>query len=310
MKNYMNAYYSGFNNSPLQSSYEGYGYRTCISGAVYDEFNFIIRDSIREPSREDHVLPVDLSFLPKRDSAEVLRGRSVFLGPFYSHYGHFLIEGISRLNIDSYDAYDNLIFSPFIFGDERLSVHDVVFDIFSINTSKVAILREPVEFESIDVSFPMWRRLSSLDFNVKANYQKILSFIRSQDLKFDKMDKIFLSMRSNNRFDSISLVEVIFQEFGFNIVYPEELNFSLQVLKYSNAKVIAGFSGSSMHNVIFADSRAMIIELGDSRTHTSPLELQLKCNELVGINNFIFIPYGDRKDEYEIKLKLLLKKFF
>ena len=58
-------------------------------------------------------------------------------------------------------------------------------------------------------------------------------------------------------------VERLFLAKGYEIIYPEALEFNTQVALLANATHVAGFMGSGLHLSVFAPDEATIIEIGD-----------------------------------------------
>jgi capsular polysaccharide biosynthesis protein len=56
-------------------------------------------------------------------------------------------------------------------------------------------------------------------------------------------------------------VEQFFQSNGFTVVYPEDLELSQQAGIFANATVIAGFGGSAMFNMMYAEKMTTAIVL-------------------------------------------------
>ena len=62
------------------------------------------------------------------------------------------------------------------------------------------------------------------------------------------------------------MVEAFFSRLGFAIVYPEDLAFGDQIATFAGARVIAGFAGSGMFNMMFAPNATVLVLSGDSYT--------------------------------------------
>jgi len=59
-------------------------------------------------------------------------------------------------------------------------------------------------------------------------------------------------------------VEALFSDFGFDIVYPEDLPLGDQVRLFRNAEVIGGFVGSAMFSLAYASDPKQVILVGSS----------------------------------------------
>ncbi len=53
----------------------------------------------------------------------------------------------------------------------------------------------------------------------------------------------------------------MFLKHGFEVIYPEQLDISVQAGIFSKARVVAGFAGSGMFNILFAKRLETLIVL-------------------------------------------------
>ncbi|MBU3618788.1 DUF563 domain-containing protein [Polynucleobacter sp. JS-Fieb-80-E5] len=300
LTNYLNAYYSGCEIKERIEEIPDSGYRLDFTGALYDSNNLIIGDSIRLIDKSDHVLPIDVAFVPVRKNCKKIYGKSIYLGSFFSHYGHFLTEGLSRMWLEKFSEYDSVIFQPFIFGKKMLSVHNFIFELYKIGDEKIKIVNTPTEFESIDVPQQLWLINREPDIRMRSMYENIKKNCLVKHKDENIYGKIFLSSRSFSRVDNIESIENLLRTNGFNVIYPEDYEFSHQVYLYANASVFVSISGSGMHNVIFCNQSALIIEIGDFRSKKSPINMQIFCNSIARLKNYHFFENLDRQIKVDI----------
>lgn len=292
--NYAEAYFSGCVVKKRIEQTPNTGYRIDFAGALYDSNNLIIGDSIRLIDRSDHVLPIDVAFLPARKDCQTIHGKSIYLGSFFSHYGHFLTEGLSRMWLENFSGYDNVIFQPFIFGSTRLSIHNFIFDQYNIDDKKIRIISTPTHFESIDIPHQLWNINREPDIRMNGIYENIKKKCLVLHKDENIYSKIFLSSRNHLRVDGVAALEEVLISNGFTIIYPEDYEFSRQVFLYANASVLIGISGSGMHNVIFCNQSTLVIEIGDYRSKKKPINMQIYCNTIAKLRNFHFFENLDR----------------
>ena len=65
--------------------------------------------------------------------------------------------------------------------------------------------------------------------------------------------RIFVSRKNNQIIVNMSEVENIFTNYGFEIVYCEEMSFMEQVELFNNAEFVAGLTGAAMTNILFCN---------------------------------------------------------
>lgn len=77
--------------------------------------------------------------------------------------------------------------------------------------------------------------------------------------------KIYVSRKNVvfQRLENEADIEKIFEQAGFEIIYPERLSFKQQVKLFSEAKYIAGMSGAAMTNLIYVQQESVFITFVD-----------------------------------------------
>jgi hypothetical protein len=223
--------------------------------------------------------------------AHVVTGRTLFLGHFMNHYGHFLTETMSRLwALEGDIPYDNYVFFPFIFDDGRVTAqahHEFFLEKFGLKGRELNILRHPARFEEIHVPEALCTINAAANIKLKETYDRV-----SKPFRVGAPNRcVFLSrLQPYGRFTDVAGVEDIFRRLNFEIIYPETLSIDVQLAHYANASVLAGFAGSALHNCVFCPPRTQLLELGDMRSSDEPLSMQQILNRLSRVNAS-FVPY-------------------
>ncbi len=72
---------------------------------------------------------------------------------------------------------------------------------------------------------------------------------------------IFLGRKSSvaARISNQEEIQSVFSDYGFEIVYPEELHLEQSIELFSQAKIIAGATGAAMTNIIFAPKNTVVL---------------------------------------------------
>lgn len=316
---YQNAYCNSFEFFPTSQFSLGLDYISKVStGALYTEEGNKIDISVRKGGMVgDKVLDASPSFY-KDNTAGKIKGRSVYLGPFMAHYGHFITEGLSRFWLLEHSNFDNVIFSPFIFGPKLDKFHDEIFHLFGIKN--IHIVSQPTCFEEIWVPEQLWFINSKPKYGLKRVYDfikehysnsniidkkrnlKIYDFLTKHNSNNNQhknvsVGRYFLSDKNqNSRIKNKSDVEQTFKEKGFDIIFPEELSFYEQMSYYLSAKVLICFSGTLAHNALFCNENiTKIIEIGDVRSKSKPIPMQEFIYDMLDIQ-YKYINYvGDEE---------------
>jgi hypothetical protein len=281
------------------------GFPNCsklTKGALYDANGHIIYDSIRKGGiYGDGVVSVaPIVINPKTECSEVIEGNSAYLGNLYSHYGHFITEGLSRLyDFQKLSRFDNLVFSPFVFDypkTEIRSYHEYFLEQLGIDQSKVKILYDTAKLEHVTVFRQMWTLNESVDLSLKSLYG-YLRLIEPQIACND--GKIFCSRRPSDRAshpDRISNqqpLEELFRSNGFRVIFPEDLSMEEQMGIYKGSNLIVSTSGSTLHNILFGRKNTEYLELGDQRTPEAPHIMQQLANSLA-VSDYRFVPFASK----------------
>ena len=291
-------------NSPFMSQ----------EGGLYNLKGNIITDSCRSsgllgdqiinitPKKIGFVLFVRYLFLAimKR---QVFFG-SRFAGPWFSHFGHFLLESFSRLR--EYEPREKLIFHPFdldAVNDKVQNFQISLLELIGINKSQIKIVRSlPCllvfsKFSSEVLRFPLSIQPEAIDFYQAISRRFQINESHNERIYFSRNNGLEVNSRVSSHLNI--MVEDLFKKYQFQIVYPELLKIEDQITLVSNAHIISGFRGSAMHLAIFARPGTPIMEFGDRELigmNTMQLEI---CNKLN--LPFIFEPYDNLKDTLDLK---------
>jgi capsular polysaccharide biosynthesis protein len=228
-------------------------------------------------------------------------GRGLYLGHFMGgHYGHFITETLSTFWIFSgldMASFDYVLFHPFVFGSARPDYSHDCLARFGIAPGQVRLVAGDVlRCEHLTIPERLLRLNHSADTGLRWVYQQISADAQVQP---DQPERLYLSRRqfSRRNFDRVManevLVENVFRDRGFDIVYPETLPFLHQVGLYRHCAVLAGFSGSALHNAVFMQEGTTLIELGDPRYEGKPAPTQMLCNAIGGVDS-CFMPFAGR----------------
>ena len=258
----------------------------------------------------DHIGTRNPDVLPRPEGATKLAGRGLYLGHFMGgHYGHFITETLSTFWIfedEPADAFDYVLFHPFVFGDSITDYASYCFDKFGIAQDKVVFARsEALEFEELVVPERLFRLNHSSDPRLRWVYGHLA---QSAPKPPAAAPRLYLSRRRFSQRDLFRVVaneahiETAFQRRGFEVIYPETMRFEDQIALYGRAEAVAGISGSGLHNSLFMRPDATIIELGDPRYEGRRSPTQVLCDNISGVRNALIPFVGWKFDGYRVML--------
>jgi Glycosyltransferase 61 len=238
---------------------------------------------------------------PQLAAAERRDGRTLYLGHFTNHYGHFITEFLSRLWLpEQAGGFDHIVAYPSIWNRGRYlptHAHRYLAGLLGLPLERLEMLRAPARFAEIVVPQQLWEVNGVVNVRVRPLYVAI--HIRHADTRGATRGtgRIFLSrgLYPGNRLSNSPEVEAVFASFGFTVHHPQELAIERQLDLYANCEILAGLSGSGMHNCLFCRPGTPVIEVGDTRSPRRPTTMQLMANELAMVKAS-FIPYAGDED--------------
>lgn len=259
------------------------------SGCVYSEHRKVDFSERRGGSAGDTLVDFNPWHLVPSRTANYVRGRHFYLGHLFAHYGHFITEGLSCL-WPLLDMVDSTEFDGFVLQFPAMYVPRVVkpfqrdlWKVFGISPSDILHVEEDTVFESLAVpERALWMNAAHFS-EMDGIYERIRRTFAPASAPASPAGKRLYLSRSKQENRSIPFeqeVESLFTKSGFDVLYPELLSAPQQISLFSEAAVIAGFSGSQLHNIVFTRPGTSLIELADMRSRDKPLLMQRICNEI------------------------------
>lgn len=190
----------------------------------------------------------------------------IYLGWVFPHYGHFLMESMSRLwFLENYNGNAKFLFNFYKNHDVFIKSKQwatQLLEKFGITEENIIYADKKYVMERLII--PSQSMILHSSVNVKAQ-SYIWSKIKESSGEGNFSKKIYLS-RSQLLKDKRKLVneleiEKIFSSFGFDIIYPEKLNLDQQIEIISQADVVSGPSGSALHNAAFMKEGSLLMSL-------------------------------------------------
>jgi len=243
-------------------------------GAVYDRTGDLVVESQRSTRRfswgDDEMHLDDLPY----ERSEALPGRTLFAGRFVHHFGHILLETLSRTWPDiDYSVYDHLLLYPNRVLKRHIlpipKVLQILLTAAEIPLDKVKVIsRTPLRIEQLDVPSAPFRLASSADPRFLVPFDRIGLRVESRDgpdLTAQRPARVYLSRshladdkrRATNEAD----LEELMVRRGFTVVHPQEHPLEDQAAMIRRADVIAGCDGSALHLAVFAHPGAKLLAI-------------------------------------------------
>lgn len=233
---------------------------------------------------------------------DVLDENVIYIGIIPKHWGHFLIDTVSRFwpfLLEKYRKYrvafcgwgwqDGKISGNFLKAFELMGISEdqLIFVKYPIKVSKIIIPEATMEFGATwnktykdTVDQIAERALKDMSCLKLKKYKKIY-FTRTQLLK-SKLNEV-----------GEKEIEELFSSAGFHVLAPEKLSLVEQIFYIRNCEVMASLSGTIPHNSVFAKNGTKIIILNRTPVINPP---QIRINQLAH-TEWLYIDVYTRKME-------------
>lgn len=191
---------------------------------------------------------------PDPTGVEFRDQEAIFGGYIAHHYGHFLLESLSRL----WGFRDSDLPVIWAAGRQFTDWELDLFDLLGIDRRRLVVLRAPVRFARLHVPTP--------GFIIRRNFHTRQRDALAVTPAAPGPARVYLSRNGfQSRLFTASgecAVEDILADKGWQIVRPETLSIRDQVALLANAGTVAGIEGSAFHTVMLcARPQARLIVL-------------------------------------------------
>lgn len=262
-------------------------------GACSEDFNFIGGLTLYDETHPEYPGWAAMAKSYKTSDVEKSSEEVIFGGVIYNHFGHFLLDGLSRLwylvkypqdkrkvafVVISWDNADEKLGSVREFNYEFLKM-------LGLNKERILIINKATKFAKIIVPQESHHAYFNYSKEWISIYQKLAESADKICQKEPKFDKIFLShkkwlgscgVRSCECVNE-DLFEEFFSKLGFEVIYPEELSIARQIYLAHNAKQIASTIGTTTHFALFCKPNTQFFML--IRILEDPLIPQIIINQ-------------------------------
>jgi capsular polysaccharide biosynthesis protein len=189
------------------------------------------------------------------------------------HFGHVMTEAVAKLwGLDmALAAHQDLRCLVRVPDDDYVpAVERALLGAFGIGEERIEWVASDVRVTSLISASLAWQNAPPYYFHpaIRETWARARSALVSR--RTSAPARIFLSRRfsdTNRSCRNIEEVEAFFRDRGYAVVQPEQLPFEQQVDLVGNAEVVAGFAGSAMFNMLFANrAKTFIVLLHESYT--------------------------------------------
>lgn len=190
--------------------------------------------------------------IPTAGEIGEIKGRYMFAGLLFGHFGHFLVESTARLWAYEVlkDQIDGIVFVPKVQRriDHVRNVYQPFMDLLDIGVP-VLNIPEPTRFETLLVpqqGFGMFGMIEALP-----QYRDFMRSRMGAKIADDGAKKLYVSRSALPHQRGGILGETVIEELlaaeGYRIFHPQQHNFEEQLAAYKSADYIVSPDGSPLH---------------------------------------------------------------
>jgi capsular polysaccharide biosynthesis protein len=238
-----------------------------------DSFRWHLARALSNPHLDD---PVGQHALlkPRHSPRRSLDGDFYQLESTYpSHFGHVLTEVVSRMW--GWDEAKRRMPGLRVLVHPRPDFDNVVersvLAAFGVGADDVVTVKGPVEVSSVVSASPMWHNAEPhyVHPDLAAVWARIGNGLRRHESDVETSPRIFVSRSeataNNSRIcRNLGQVERRFAAHGFRVLYPEQHPLADQARLFREARVVAGFGGSALFNVMHTRRLEALVVLNHS----------------------------------------------
>lgn len=190
-------------------------------------------------------------------NAEYRNEKVVYCGFLINHWGHFLLEGISRL---WYYFENDLTIDKYIFFLEENEQREIsgnykeLLQLLNI-WDKLEFINRPTTFRYMVVPEPSYRCGRYYSAQFLRIFEEAVKHVRS-DPTWKKPEKIFLSRSKFSKGKSyefgLEALDDFYKKNGYTIIFPETISLSQLIYYIQHTTVVASTSGTLPHHMLFA----------------------------------------------------------
>lgn len=252
-----------------QLAFAGHTVLSTARTIMPDAFRYHLAETLDNPivtrvSARFATLPADLR------PSETLDGDYYLLDSAYpGHFGHMMTDVVSRLwGWDrAKQALPDLRVLYFKAPGRwnAWEVHHQLLTSYGIDERDIVTVDRPVFLRSVVGATPMWH--NQRPYHAHSEMRQVWERLGAAlvDPHGPSYDKVFISRHGEwdqRSCRNIREVEDVFAAAGFEVFYPDQHPFTVQATTFANARVIAGFCGSGLFNMLFCRRLSTLIVLG------------------------------------------------
>lgn len=241
----------------------------------------------------------------------------VYCGYLVRHWGHFLVEAVSRMwyFLENDNTIDSYVF--FVDTNEQRELKGNYREFFELLgvLDKIEIINTPTEYKEVIVPELGYKWRQYYSDNFKKIFDAVANNIKINN-EWQKNERIFFTRSKLNKVANtefgLDMLDDFFEKNNFKIISPEKISLSEMIFYIRNAQTCASVSGSLPHNMLFgADNQRLIIVERNIYNN----EIQVDVNRIKKLNtiyidsNIAIYPVNLGYGPFILSYKGMLERF-
>jgi capsular polysaccharide biosynthesis protein len=186
---------------------------------------------------------------------------------FRGHFGHLLTESLSRVwswpEALAIDPDAKVLVGATHKRPKPLEYELQLYEACGIPRDRVVVIDGPVRVDRLISGTPMFSHPQYVHPQIAETWGQVGDRLAATATERQWPRRFFVGRRGDKRACGNSeVVEAIFEEYGFEVVYPEDYSLGEQIEMFRAAEVIGGYAGSGLFQIAFVPVPIHVIMVG------------------------------------------------
>lgn len=222
-------------------------------GGVCDQNGQFISESFYDGGWAKHGGPYEWSQETYRDETVV------YVGMFFAHWGHFLVDLTGRLwALQGIDPQVKIVY----LGEEEIAGNNLkFFELLGVRPEQLLHITKPTRFRKVIVPQQSFKSCEWYTEEFRDTFDRIVKNALQKSECYEKwkaVENVYFTRRSfgkavNSEFGE-EFIESCFTQNGYTPIAPETLSLEEQIFLWNYAKKIVCINGTIPLNVIFSQN--------------------------------------------------------
>lgn len=233
-----------------------------MGGVLDDESNFVEESGVFRAFGGKYEFSAD--------DVEVLNEEVIHINIIPRHWGHFLVDVVSRLwyVVENPDDMRKITYCGWKLNDEGVSGNYLAFlEGIGIQKERLVYVKKPIRVRKAIIPDRTFEYSGKFHEKYYITIQRLIenSLNTERQTLQEYPDYVYLTRRQLKKakyYDTGEQeIEKAFRENGFEIIAAEKLTLLEQINYLQNAKIVASLSGTLPHNIVFSSAQTEFLIL-------------------------------------------------